>query len=526
MDGEDEPKRNRDPALRSAYGSRGRRRSSRVVEGTAWSRLKHDQRDLRERYGKLTSVAHKRFVWALILVGAGIRIWLAWQPITAAEATIFMSFASRNAWDVVSDYSMPGNHVLHTLLAKCSTGLFGTHVITLRLPSLLSSVAALLFFYLFVRSLFNRYIALMALAMAASLPALAEVSALAFGYSLAGMFLLVALMLGRHFAREDNGLSAILMGVSCALAMWSVPTAMFGVIMVYLWVLFTLLTKYDRSLGARIGTLGGSLIIFLVVTALFYFPVVVTHGADQLFRHAAEEERNWKAFSEIYPDKVLAFWVWITDPGYWWVSLAGFIGVLQAAYISGKYRVLLITTVLGAVPLSLVLADAGDPWQWSYAVLIFIIGGAIGLFYLLKLVQDKMLPRFGKRTRTGWAALLLFLSFAIPGTAVVRSRVNHLPEAVACAEGLFQGMRPIDRLCMDAIWEAPVGFELRNRGVDARTLYGTPAPGGLLFLIVLEPNGAEPPVMALRCDQRLSNYGEPTVVRDWPRMGIFAARLR
>jgi Dolichyl-phosphate-mannose-protein mannosyltransferase len=497
-----------------------------VPTGTAWARFKQDMRDVRERYGKRTSGPHKRFVWALILAGAGLRVWLAWQPITAGESTIYMAFASRHAWDVISDYSMPGNHVLHTLLAKCSTGLFGTNEAVLRLPALLASILTLPLFYLFVRSVFNRYIALMALAMAASMPALAEVGALAYGYSLSGLFIMFALVLGRHFAREDNGLSAILMGVSCALAMWSVPTAVFGVIMVYLWVLFTLLSKYERSLGARMGALGGSLVVFIVATVLLYLPVVVTHGADQLFRHATEGERNWRAFSAAYPDKVLEFWVWITDPGFWWVSVIGMLAMVQAAYVSGKYRVLLLTTALGAIPLSVALADAGDAWQWAYTVYTFIIGGAIGLFYLLKLVQDKLLPKLGKRTRTGWAGLILFLGFAIPGTTVVRSRVNHLPEAEACAEALEQGMRPADRLCMDAIWDAPVGFELRQRGIDARALHGTPDPGGFLFVVALEPHGPGPEVVAMRCDERLANYGELSVVRDWPRMGIFAARLR
>ncbi|MBL0128046.1 MAG: glycosyltransferase family 39 protein [Flavobacteriales bacterium] len=495
-------------------------------QGKAGERFRTDLKDVIARYGKQTSPAHKRFFWSLILAGAALRAWLVWQPITHDEAAAYMAFATQDIRGLLSDYSLPGNHIFHTLLSKWSTGLFGSNVVGLRLPAFVAGVAVLPVFYLLVRSLFNRYIALMALAMAAGFPPLAELSAMAHGYSLSWLFLMLSFVLARHFVRENNGFTVILMGVAGALAMWSQPTAMFGMIMVYLWTLFSMLTKYDRSLAERLALLGAGLLVFLLVSVLLYLPVVIDHGADQLFRHASEGERNWRTFTAGYPDKVLELWMWIADPVGWVVAVLGFIGLFQATYVSAKYRTLLIALALGAIPLSLVLADAGDPWQWSYTVFFFMIGGAIGLFYLLKSIQDKLLPRLGKRTRTNWAALVLFLGFSIPGSTVVRNRVNHLPEAAACAQELVSGMHPIDRLCMDAFWEAPVAFELRGRGVDAASLTGRPEHGGLLFIVWNDQKGATPDLAIMRCDLHIRDFETPNVVRDWPRMEIFAARSR
>ncbi|MBP7408317.1 MAG: glycosyltransferase family 39 protein [Flavobacteriales bacterium] len=508
------------------HRSRGRRRSSEQVQGSAWARFLHDVRDVKERYLKQTSAAHKRFVLLLITGGAVLRIWCMLLPITADEAVAYMTFAVKPIGETISNYALPSNHVFHTVLTKWSTALFGNNLVALRLPSVLAGVLVLPLFYLFVRSMFNRYIALMALAMAAASPCLVEVSALAHGYSLAWFWWMLALVLGRHVVRENNTLTAVLMGVSCALGMWAVPTMMPMALMVFFWVVFSLLGKYERSVSTRMASVGISLLVFLVLTTLLYFPVILSHGLDQLFHHATEEQYSWKNFSHTYPDRVLDLWVWIVDPTYWWVAALGFVSLTHAAYISVKYRTILIAMVIGAVPLTLILADVGSTHQWAYLLFVFHLGMSIAAFYLLKFVQDKVIKTLGKRTRTAGGALVLFVGFALPGMGVVRERVIHLPEAAACAEHLAQAMRPADRMCMDTFWFAPVAFHLRAHDMDAEQLEGLPAAGGMQFVVVLQPNGQSMEGVLMRCDQRAEAYELPTRVKDWDRMEIFAARLR
>lgn len=504
------------------HRSRGRRRSN-EVQGNAWKRFLHDVRDVKERYLKQTSSVHKRFVLVLVVIGAALRVWLAASPITAAEAIAYMDYALRPVGETLSDYSLPVNHIFHTLLTKWSTAIFGTSPVALRLPALIASVVVLPLFYLFVRSMFNRYIALMALALTAASPCLMELSALAHGYSLSWLCLVMALIFGRHLVRENNAVSAVLLGFSCALGMWAVPSSFTAAIMVVLWVLFSVLTKYDRSVSERVAMIGLALLVFIGATLLLYLPVVMSHGLDQLFHHATEEERTWKVFSTTYADKVMEFWLWIVDPTTWWVAVLGFAGLVQAAYVSAKYRTMIIALALGAIPIALIQADAGEPWQWGYSLFFFHLGMAVALFYLLKFVQDKLIASFGKRSRTAWVSLLLVPAFALPGLPVVEERVDHLPEAGACADILAKAMVEGDGLCTDATWRAPVDMALLSAGLDPRDLHRTPASGHMLYTIVAA-NTTGFHMALLHCKERPEHYDAPLLVKEWERMETFAAR--
>lgn len=502
-----------------------RRRSAERAQGSAWHWFKHDLADARERYVKRTSAAHKRVVLLLLLIGAALRLWLMLEPVTASEATAYMAFAVQPFSEAVSDYSLPVNHILHTVLTKWSTALLGVNVVGLRMPAFLAGLAALPLFYLFARSLFNRYIALMALAMAAGFPPLAELSAIAHGYSLTWCAMLAALLLGRHLVRENNPWSALFMGVALALGTWAVPSMVFPALMVLLWTLFSIMAKYERSLNQRLAMLGLSTAAFLAASLLLYLPVAVAHGVDQLFHHVTEGDASWKAFAAGYADKVLELWVWVVDPASTGVALLGFAGILHATYISAKYRAILFALVLGALPLTLLLRDAGDPWQWAYMLFFLHLGSAIALFYLLKLVQDRVFQGFGKRTRTGWASIALVAVFA-SGMGVARDRVAHLHEAPAAAEFLAGALGPADRLCVDTAWEAAISFSLQRYRIEAVGRRGDPPPGARLFVVVGAPTGPGPDEAISRCGQSIHGFDVPEMLKDWPRMEIFAARKR
>lgn len=497
----------------------------RPAAGT-WAQFRYDLKDVQERYVKRTSLAHKRFVLLLIAVGAALRVVVALQPITADEALAAMVFGTQPLAGVITDYSLPLNQVLHTILAKWSTSLLGMGLWQLRLPALIAGVMALPMFYLLVRSLFNRYIALMALAMAAGFPGLVQLSALANGFSITWCALLGALLLGRHLVRENNVLSAVLMGLCLALGMWAEPAMIFPALMVLLWVLFSVLSKYERSLNQRLTMLGIGAGVFVAATLLLYMPVVMSHGVDQLFHHVTEGELSWKAFSTQYPDRVLVLWMWIVDPTYAWVAYLGFAGLVHAAYTSAKYRTLLFALVLGAVPLSLMLADAGEPHQWAYALFIFHIGSSIALFYLLKFVQDRVIKGFGKRSRTGWAALVLVLGFGLPGLQEVMERGGRMPEAASAVDVITHAFQTGDRLCTSHHWEHALRFELLCHGVELADISGTADPGRMLFVVVEQPRPPDLDLVLQRCDQQPEDYELPAVVKDWPRMEIFAARKR
>ena len=531
-----------DEVGRSGYFGKGsssrstRSRSSRTrrkerAEGSAWHWFKHDLKAMREGHVKRTSTAHKRFVIALVLIGAVLRAWLLAEPVTVGEASAYMAFGTQSVLGIITDYSLPSNHVLHTLLMKLSTNIFGLSTWSMRLPAFLAGVLALPLFYVLVRSLFNRYIALMALAMCAASPQLIELSTLALGYSMVWVAMLTALLLGRHLVRENNIWSAVFLGLALALGMWSVPSMIFCAITVYLWALFTVLGKYQRSLSERSAMLGLSVVVFILATLLLYLPVVLEHGVDMLFHHVSEGERTWAAFRGTYAEHVIDFWIWMAEPTYGWVLFLGFGALFHASYISGKFRALAFATLLGAVPLATGLMDAGKLWQWSYVVFFFNLGSAIGLFYLLKLVQERVFKTLGKRTRTGWAAVVLVALFA-SGLDVAVRRMAHQGESRLSADLLGQVLRPDDRLCFDVRIESIIGFELLAQGMERARLQALLSPvspmpsGSTLWLGVGRRSGPSAAEALGRCGHSADGFSAPVSYKHWERFEIFAARKR
>ncbi|MEO8590820.1 MAG: glycosyltransferase family 39 protein [Flavobacteriales bacterium] len=514
----------------AASGSRGSGRSHRrkVAEeaGTGMlTRFRADLRDVLLRYETRTSGPHRRFVLFLILVGTALRAWMLFKPVTYDEAFAYITFATQPFAGIISDYSHPSNHVFHTLLVKLSTGIFGTGLVSMRLPAFIAGVLTMPFFYLFVRGMFNRYIALMALALVASSGGLIEYSALSHGFSITWLCMVVALVLGRHLINENNPVSAVLIGVVCALGAWSVPTMFLIAAMIHIWLFLSLVFKYEQSLRARLVNLLLSLVVFILVALLLYLPVVMRHGLDQLFHHAVSPEHTWKLFTRHYGDEALDLWAYFSDTAAAWIAILGFAGLFQATYISSKYRMLTMGMALGSIPLVMLLAEVGPPRIWLFTLYIFHLSSAIALFYLLKFVQDKMLPGFGKRVRTAGACLLLLL-LAVPGMSTIRHRVPRYPEAAHIADYLAKELQPGDHVLADVLWEAPIAFHLMAHDINVGVVGGAPTPGHMGYVAVSKQGDGSMDLVLRYNELDSMSFSEPTMVKEWERMEIFAARYQ
>jgi len=476
-------------------------------------------------YAKRTSGVHKRFVLFLIIGGAVLRAMLMVQPITYDEAFTFTYYGTRPLYVIVSDYSYPNNHIFHTLLVKLSTVVFGIGKISLRLPAFLAGVAVLPLFYFFVRAMFNRYIAVMALAMLAASGPLLEYSACARGYSLTWLFMVMALLLGRHFIKTKSGAAAALIGAVCAFGMWTVPTMIYIAIMIYLWLLISLTAKYDNSLRSRIWDLVLSLSVFIVLTTLLYLPVILVHGFDQLLHHNTMPERNWKVFCLTHQDQALYLWAHIVDSSAAWVAILGFAGMVHATFISSKFRFLVVSTILGAVPLVLMQAAVAPPRAWLQLLFIFHLSSAIALFYLLKFIQEKVWSGFGKRQRTAVVSILLFVGFAVPGYRISKVRLAGMPEAETSAQFLQRTLLPGEKLLIDYPWDSPVEFHLMALGVDRAVIYGRPSPTGLTYVVVGPDYDQTLESVLLNHELAKEAFSRFDLVQDQRRLRIFAAPL-
>lgn len=482
--------------------------------------------DLRRGWAKLsnrTSPWHKRVVWLVIAVGAGLRISQLGLGVIYDEAFTYTDYASKPVGFILSNYASPNNHILHTLLVKMSCAVFGLHLWSLRLPALLAGIVAMPLFYVFVRAMFNRYIALLSLSFVAASGALIEYSALARGYSLTWAFMLCAMLAGRHFAKSNNLVSALLVAVFNALGMWAVTTMVYAALGCYLWLFMYLWSSYDSSLRRRAVRLGLSFAAFILLTALLYAPVIVMHSVDQLFHHPTVGENTWETFVATHQDKAFELWAYFTDTATTWISIAGMAGLAYAAYISSKYRVLLIALVLGAVPLSVAQTMIGPPRVWTYILFNLHLSSGIAIFYLLKLVQERVYEGFSKRVRTVVASFIVLAGMGWLGITGMKDRLERHADAHQAADWFIGVLKTGDRVYAATPTDAPFEFYLMADGLDRSLMHRDPAPGGRTYVLVGPGDGQTLTSVLEANNQRLPAAPALMKVKDWKRLEIFAS---
>ena len=458
--------------------------------------LRRDLRSTLQELGKRTSAAHKRMVLLVILVGAALRIWMLLAPVTNAEAFTVVHFATGDWAGVFSDRTLPGNHILHTALVKCCLGLFGPALWSVRAPDLVAGILCLPLLYVFVRAMFNRYVALLALALAAAAPQLVLFSALSEGVSIGWFLFLLALNGSRHLVKRNNPITALLVGLLLALLIWNDPGQLQVALMVLLWIPAYLMSSYETSLAQRMGRYAIVPLTALVAGIVLFLPVIIAHGVGQVFDPGlGTEPVDWASFSAGHQEAVLALWEHLSAPYGMTFSLLALGGQFVAVYLSGKYRLLVAAMAIGGLAAVFLRLMVPAPEDWTYMVLVFHLGTALLLFYLLKLVQDHLWAGFAKRMRTMAGALLMM----VLGTALTLGRgteqlvvryaeadvvVRQLRSRIADGSGVVLAQPP---------WHAPVGYYLYTRDMDPRRFApaGRPKGTGINYVLVAPSDGQD-----------------------------------
>lgn len=482
-----------------------------LVKG--WRRIYH-RSGARQRY----------FLLMVMTLGTLLRILRMGAPITYDEALTYTEYASAPFAFLFSDYTFLSNHILLSALVKASILLFGTHLWSLRLPAFIAGVLVMPVGYAFAHRVFNRHIATIFLCFLAVSGPLVEYSAMARGYSLVWLFTLCALLAARHFVRAENMVSLAAMALTCALGMWATPTMAYPAIMVYIWALGLVLIKYKSTVRRRVVKLSGSLILAMALVLLFYTPVVSNHGMDQLLHHPALVGHTWKHFLETQQDRTFDVWAYFTDTTSYPISLAAMAAIFYAAYISVKYRLLIFGLGVGIFPLVLLQQMVAAPAVWTFTLLIFHLGLAIGLFYLLKTVRDKLLPKFAKSQRTLVGSLLVLGVVGWLGLMGQGDRVERFPEADQAAEWLKQHAGAHDRICVHTPWDAPVAFYMARRKMDARAIEGTDRNVQRLLVLVAPSHGQTVEGVVSSAGLHPRSGSKPEYIHEWGRLELFGLK--
>lgn len=504
-----------------AEGSRHRHRKE---AKPGWAGLRSDLTAALHRFTRRSSTDHKRFVLAVIVLGTVLRVMRMNGPVTYDEALTYVNYASRSFAYLFSDLTFNSNHVLYSALARMSTLIFGVHAWALRLPALLAGVLVMPLFYGFVRAVFNRHIAVITLCFVAVVGPFVEYSALARGYSLTWLFATCGLLAARHFVKTDNAWSGAALALSVALGMLATPSMIYPALLCYSWAAMMVLASYKSTARKRMVKLAGSFFLAVVLCFLFYLPVIIRHSFDQLMHPPSEVENSWAIFLSTHQDRTFDIWAYFTDASSTFLAFAGTVGVIYAAYTSLKYRLLIIGMLVSSIPVVILQHWIAPPAVWIYMLFVLYLGAAIGLFYLMKLVRDKLAPRFSKAHRTlvaGGFVLLVFGWFGVRGSG---DPVERYPEAVPAAEWIKSHVRAGDRVCTALPWDAPIAFEVMSMGGEVNVLRDGPDKNGATYVVVGPGQGQTPE--GVLADAGLGGTSAMNLrqVAGWKRIEVYSNR--
>lgn len=473
-----------------------------------------------------TSRGHKAAVLFFVLIGVALRAALLGRPIGAGEAHSYMVFATMPLSELVSAYAAQGNFVFHTLLTKLSTGIFGVGVVPLRLPNFIAGVLSLPLFYLFARSMFNRYIALTTLALVACSGPLIGMGTMAVGLGVCWFCFVASLVLGRHFIKSNDLTSALSIALLNALGLWTMPSYCYAALAVFLWLLLSLLMGYDTSLRERMLRFVFAFLVFVALALLLYIPILQAHGFDQLIDHHSRPRLDWRTFDQKHTDMAFALWTLAEDATSGIIVFFGLTGLVYAAFVSSKLRILLFSMFASGVILCMIIRRIEPVGVWGFTFYIFHLSSGMALFYLLKFLQEKAFPNWSKGGRTFVASLIAGLLLVWTGSGYWRGYTAGVPQVDGVVSFAREHLKPGDKLYAQYPWLAPIQFAMRAAGADEAVLAGEPSAGGTVY--VAAGSRPEQSVQAvLRAnEQDPERWPAMQMVQEWPGLKIFAPRLR
>lgn len=176
------------------------------------------------------------FLLVIILAGAVLRFAELNAPITYDEAYTWIGFAAHGLWAAWSDYSLPNNHILHTLLVVFSTTLLGNSLWAVRLPAFLAGLFLPVAIYWAGKRIDNPQTGLLAAALTAWWPLLVRYGSEARGYSLLALWTVLAIALAHEILHSEKPLLWAGLSLCTALGFFTLPLMLYPAGAVYLWL--------------------------------------------------------------------------------------------------------------------------------------------------------------------------------------------------------------------------------------------------------------------------------------------------
>jgi len=371
----------------------------------------------------------------LMLVALVMRLGNLDLPLGHDEAYTYNAFASRSIWHIVSDYHLPNNHVLLSILIHFTTRLLGGHVWAIRLPTILSGILMVPATFWFAKRLYSLETAFLGATLVAVFPVLIKYSVYARGYTILCLITLLILALGDYVRVKKNRFAWTSIVILSALGFFTVPIMLFPFGGLYIWLLVSWGIGDTRSYESKADFLKywlASGFVAALITIVLYLPII-TNNADRFFGNGIIAPVGWDIFPETLWTRLRNTWVeWTESVPFWFIAL-GVFGVMVALILHKKFsRQKFPLQFAFAIWITVMLvARRPDmlPRFWLFLAAPVLTWVAAGIVEPVKIIQ----LRVGKR----WSLAQAFVGF-IFALVVVQGLVviPTIPSKVGSNDGM------------------------------------------------------------------------------------------
>ena len=471
---------------------------------------------------------------ALASVAAGaiaLRLLYLGQPMRYDEASSYLYFALPSLRTAVSDYSVPNNHVFHTVLMWVSTRFFGNSVEAIRLPVFVAGILSVPATWLAARSLAGRGAGIFAAAMVAVLPSLILYSTNARAYMLVCLATVLLVWIGnRLLDAETPGLwiSVVVIG---ALEMWAAPVMLYPLGAISLW----LAIERARTGGAR-GTLQflprlvAATLAIALLTVLLYLPVI-RHGEGRLLLQnrfvtpvaMTDVGEQLKAFLSSVRELL---GLGLSRLEFTIAMLVAIVGVAAPGELRMRRVTLAASTLFWCCALILLTRRLPPPRVLLFLAMLACLYIGIGLSWLATLLR---VQRVSLQAAGAILMLALLTMQVVRSRAVLESEETDwigMRDARGIAE-LILGAPNADRVVINRSSAPPLDyylFYLSGRRLDAFT---SAQHRGPLLAVLDERHGQTlQSIRPVHRDIPWDSFGQPTLVKRYPGASVYALAPR
>jgi len=436
------------------------------------------------------------------LIGVVLRLWKINEPIAYDEAYTFIYFATQPFKQILSDYSAPNNHILHTILVSVSYKILGGQTWIVRLPAFIAGTLCIPAGYFAARRIFNGNQSLAAAALSALTPWFISYSANGRGYTMLTLFALLLTNFAGILVRRQSRSALIAFGIAAVLGFYTIPIFLYPMAGVCLWVLVTYLTTNEpwNDKARKAWTFLGYCALAGVVTFLLYSPVIFFGtGAGSILNNEIVEPRTWSNFVDKIGQRSLKTWEdWMLNiaPLIQYALLVGFLLSLFFYRKASNQRLPLQGFMALAILILLLLQRVAPfPRVWIYLEVFYMLFAGAGLMWLVQVLLSTSGRSISAEKIISTLILLTVLvtfsaRYINTRQASVRADQSILPEQQA-AEFLATRLNAEDTILSMAPVDYRTAYYLYMNGVPYDVFYERDHPVDIQNAIIILRTNSE-----------------------------------